>query len=71
MTPRQQQAEERNEAVRTVLREALAPMTPSDIACKVRQPWCYDGYPSSAAISPVLKRIGAVSPKRGKWSLPA
>lgn len=63
-------AAERNEKVRKVLATSLRPMTPSEIAIQIREPWCYDGWPSTAAISPVCKRIGATSEK-GKWTLKA
>lgn len=63
-------AAERNEKVRGVLAKATRPMSPSEIATQIREPWCYDGYPSTSAISPVCKRIGATSEK-GKWTLKA
>ena len=67
-------AEERNNKVRAVLKDALRPMAPTEIARQICEEWCcYGGKASgahSAAISPVLKRIGAVGGK-GKWSLPA
>lgn len=65
-------AEQRNEKVRAVLRNALHPIAPTAIAAAISEEWCcYGGKPSgasSAASSPVLKRIGAVSVK-GKWTL--
>jgi len=67
-------AEERNSKVSTVLKEALRPMTPTDIARQICEDWCCFGGKASgahsAAISPVLKRIGAVGIK-GKWSMPS
>lgn len=67
-------AKHRNEKVIAVLRESLRPLAPTEIARQICEEWCcYGGIPSgahSAAISPVLKRIGAVGVK-GKWSLPA
>jgi len=67
-------AEHRNEKVREVLRESITPLAPTQIAQRICEEWCcYGGKASgahSAAISPVLKRIGAVGVK-GKWSLPA
>ena len=70
-------AEQRNEKVRAVLRNALRPMSPSQIAAAICEEWCcWDSKPAyakSAAISPVLKRIGAVREigGRGLWSLAA
>ena len=64
-------AEQRNEKVRAVLRNALQPMAPSAIAAAIGEPWCCCGiYGISAAISPVCKRIGAVRVKGG-WTLAA
>lgn len=66
----------RNAAVLRVLRAAAGPMTPTAIAAQIAEPWCcYGGRPSgatSAPISAVLKRIGAVrGPKFGTWTAPA
>lgn len=61
-------AEHRNNKVKSVLAHALGPISPSDIARQINEEWCHDGYPSSAAIAPVLKRIGAVGNK-GRWTL--
>ncbi|RTL39543.1 MAG: hypothetical protein EKK53_17035 [Burkholderiales bacterium] len=65
----------RNAAVLHVLNEATGPMTPNDIASKINEPWCCDshwgGYPMSAPISAILKRICAVKVKRGQWLKPA
>lgn len=67
-------AQQRDEKVRSVLREAIRPMSPTAIAQAISEEWCcYGGKPSgacSAPISTVLKRIGAVGGK-GKWSLPS
>ncbi len=67
------QARERDEKVRAVLRAAIGPMAPTAIAAQISESWCcWNGKPSgahSAAISPILKRIGAVGAK-GKWALP-
>lgn len=65
-------AQERNEKVRAVLRAALKPIGPTEIARSIGEPWCGSlGYPSSAAITPILKRIGAVRVvAAGKWALP-
>lgn len=65
------QAEERNEKVRAVLREALKPIGPSEIGKLIGEDWCcYGIYGLSAPITPICRRIGAVGVK-GKWSLPA
>lgn len=64
-------AQEKNEQVLAVLANAEGPLTPLSIAWRVSKPWCMScGYPASNKISPVLKRIGAVSPARGKWLHP-
>lgn len=64
-------SQERNEQVLAVLAKAEGPLTPTCIAWQIRQPWCMScGYAASNKISPVLKRIGAVSPARGKWLHP-
>ena len=68
--------EHRNAAVLRVLRAADGPMTPTQIAAQIAEGWCcYGGCPSgatSAPISAVLKRIGAVrGPKFGTWLPPA
>lgn len=64
-------AKERNEQVLAVLAKAEGPLTPTEIAWRIKQPWCmcWD-YPQSNKISLVLKRIGAISPVRGKWLHP-
>ncbi len=62
----------RNAAVLRVLRAADGPMAPTDIARAIDEPWCCPFGPTSAPISPVLKRIGAVKgPKFGTWLPPA
>lgn len=64
-------AQEKNEQVLAVLAKAEGPLTPTEIAFRIRQPWCeYQGWPQSNSINPVLKRIGAISPVRGKWLHP-
>lgn len=65
-------AAERNEKVRAVLAAATGPLSPSEIASKINEPWCCWGPRAgmSAPISPVCKRIGAVVVKRGQWVLP-
>ncbi len=66
MTTRSQ---ERDEKVRAVLRIANEPLSPSEIARRIKEPWCCDGgFGMSAPITPICKRIGAVGDK-GKWSL--
>jgi hypothetical protein len=63
-------AEERNEKVRAVLKAAIAPMTPSQIAEQIKEDWCWSRWGSNtAAISPICKRIGAVAVRRGQWVL--
>ncbi|RTL42962.1 MAG: hypothetical protein EKK53_11205 [Burkholderiales bacterium] len=66
----------RNAAVLRVLKAASGPLTPTQIAASISEPWCcYGGTPNgatSAPISAVLKRIGAVKgPKFGTWLAPA
>lgn len=72
-TPNKVTAEQRNEKVRAVLRNSIHPLPPTAIARIICEEWCcYGGKAGgahSAAISAVLKRIGAVGVK-GKWSLP-
>jgi hypothetical protein len=63
-------AAERNAKVRAVLEKATEPMTPTDIAAKINEPWCCPYGPTSAPISPVCQRIGAVQPRKGVWELP-
>lgn len=61
-------AKERDETVRAVLAAAICPLTPTQIAEQIKEPWCCCGrYGMSAPISTVLKRIGAVAIKRGQW----
>ena len=63
-------AAERNEKVRKVLLAANCPLSPSEIASRINEPWCCWGPRAgmSAPISPVCKRIGAIGNK-GKWTL--
>lgn len=63
----------RDERVRVVLRDALRPITPSEIASRINEPWCCWAPRAgmSAPISPCLKRIGATKVKRGLWILAA
>lgn len=65
-------AQEKNEQVLKVLANSARALTPSEIAASIRQPWCMPyGDPCSHKISPVLKRIGAFSPTRGRWLHPS
>ena len=65
---------DRNAQVLAVLNTATEPLSPSQIAQAVNQPWCMgDGghYPNTASISTVCKRIGAVKAlKFGHWLKP-
>lgn len=67
---------ERNKKVLAVLYAAKWPIGPTDIAREIREGWCcYDilrwhATACSAPITPILKRIGAVRHKGGKWSAP-
>lgn len=64
-------AEHRNEKVRAVLLAASEPLGPTEIARRVNEPWCgAGGYPSSAAVTPVLRRIGAIA-NNGRYELKA
>ena len=68
-------AEERNSAVLAVLNAATGPIGPTDIARQIDAEWCCYGtprnYPQSSVITPVLRRIGAVRHKGGKYTKPA
>lgn len=58
----------RDKKVRKVLSETASPITPTDIARQINEPWCMvNGYPQSAPIVPVLRRIRAVVVSRGKY----
>lgn len=61
---------ERNEKVLKILLAEFQPIGPTEIARLINEKWCCDGYPSSAAISPILKRIGAVKVGNGKYIRP-
>jgi len=63
-------AAERNEEVLLVLKHAAEPLGPTEIARRINQSWCVDGYPLSSAINPVLKRIGATPTGKGKYKYP-
>ena len=70
-------ASEKDEKVRAVLNAATKPMSPSEIGMRIAEPWCTGAftkrfsYPSAAAISPSLKRIGAEKVRRGQWQKPS
>lgn len=61
----------REEAVRCVLRSFTTPIGPTDIARQIGEPWCATswGAAQSAPINPILKRIGAVRHKGGRYTL--
>ena len=63
---------DRNAQVLAVLNTATEPLSPSQIAQAVNQPWCMEGcYANTALISTVCKRIGAVKAlKFGHWLKP-
>ncbi len=64
-------AAERNAAVLAVLLSRSEPIGPTDIARAIGEPWCvWDFYPASSAITPVLRRIGAVRHKGGLYTKP-
>lgn len=74
MSAAKSSAEERNEKVRAVLRDALSPLGPTEIARRINEDWCVfpgidRGYPQSAKITPICRRIGAIGVK-GKYTLP-
>ena len=68
--------QERNAAVLAVLNAATEPLGPTEIARRVDQPWCWycdsrgPVSPSSAAITPVLRRIEAVRHEGGRYTKP-
>jgi hypothetical protein len=66
--------EHRNNKVREVLRTALKPLGPTEIARLIDEPWCVGkiegsgSYPNASIIITVLRRIG-IRMYRGKyWS---
>jgi hypothetical protein len=61
---------ERDEEVLFVLKRAEEPLGPTEIARRINQPWCVNGYPLSSAITPVLRRIGATPTGKGKYTYP-
>ena len=59
----------RDNKVRAILLAAAEPLGPTEIARRINEDWCGGGrYPSSSAITPVCRRIGAVA-SNGKYSL--
>ena len=64
-------AQEKNNLVMAVLLAAKEPLGPTEIARRVAHPWFFLGCDGqSSAISPVLKRIGAVRHNGGKYTMP-
>lgn len=61
----------REEAVRRVLLDSVSPIGPTDIARQIGEPWCCTswGAAQSAPINPILKRIGAVRHKGGRYTI--
>ena len=68
-----EQSEKRDGQVLAVLKKSSKPLSPSEIGSVIRESWCMwdDGYGKSAPVSAVLKRIGAVSIRRGEWVKPS
>lgn len=67
-------AEEKNADVLAALKGKPSGLSPTEIALRIGKPWCFPIspiYPSTAAVSAVLKRIGAVKLRRGVWVAPA
>lgn len=63
-------ATEKNAKVLAVLAATSAPLGPTEIARRINEKWCCDGFPASAPITPVLRRIGAVRHKGGLYTKP-
>lgn len=63
---------ERDAAVLAVLQAESKPIGPTEIGRRIGQLWCcYDGHwGQSSAITPVLRRIGAVRHKGGLYTKP-
>ena len=62
---------DRNAKVLAALKKFKGPVSPTQIADEINEPWCMDGrYPKTAVISVICKRIGAVQPRRGVWTVP-
>ena len=67
-------SQERDAAVLAVLISADAPLGPTEIGVRVNASWSTYGGPhggKSAAIVPVLRRIGAIRTGAGKYTKPA
>ena len=66
--------DDRDEKVIAILRTSSLPLGPTEIARRIGEAWCgglSHQYPSSSAIMPVLRRIGAVKEDGvGRYSLP-
>lgn len=61
---------ERDEKVRAVLLAASEPIGPTEIARRIGEPWCCFGdYGTSAPITPICRRIGAIRVGNGKYTL--
>ena len=64
------QAEYRNQRVREVLLASGKVLGPTEIARRINEDWCKQyGVLASSAITPILKRIGAVRHPGGMYSL--
>lgn len=66
-------ADERDEQVLSVLRAATEPLGPTEIGRRIGQDWSTYGrlhWGDSAAVTPVLRRIGAVRHAGGLYTAP-
>ncbi len=64
------ETERRNSRVIGVLRASTQILGPTEIARRINESWCFQhGSPASSAITPILKRIGAVRHPGGHYSL--
>ena len=64
------QAEYRNQRVREVLLASGKVLGPTEIARRIDEDWCKQyGEPASSAITPILKRIGAMRHPGGLYSM--
>ena len=69
MTQLQAPSASREVDVRNVLSTTTGLLGPTEIARRINKPWCMPGgEPSSSAVVPVLRRIGAIS-RLGKYTL--
>lgn len=72
MEPKTYSPAERDAAVLAVLKRATEPLGPSEVGRRIGQPWCcYGAYGTSAPVTPVLRRVGAVRHRGGKYTAPA